>query len=61
MTGVNVVQREYQTQEKHDLWSKFLDADFKQNFRDVQFNANSTKNFTDVDDVIENKKVKITL
>ena len=61
MTGVNVVQRNYVTQEKNELWHKFLNTDFKQNFRDVQFNANDTKNFSNVDDIIEKKKVKITL
>jgi hypothetical protein len=28
MTGVNVVQRQYNTQEKADLWRKFLNQEF---------------------------------
>ena len=35
MTGVSVVQRNYNTQEKADLWRKFNQEEFKEGFRDV--------------------------
>lgn len=61
MTGVNVVQRNYNTQEKNNLWDKFGREEFNNMFNSVQFNANSTKDFNNVDDVISGKNVKIKL
>lgn len=64
MTGVNVVQREYPTQEKSDLWSKWLNGEFRQNFKDVAFNSNDTNSYyynSGIEDVINGKSVKIQL
>lgn len=40
--GVDVVQRKFNTQEKVNLWRKFLSEEFKQNYKDVSFNSNLT-------------------
>lgn len=39
MTGVSVVQRSYNTQEKADLWRKFNKEEFNEGFKDVQFSG----------------------
>ena len=43
MTGVNVVQRQYNTQEKADLWSKFNREEFKEGFKDVLFDPHEVQ------------------
>lgn len=61
MTGVNVVQRNYNTQEKADLWRRFNNEEFKDGFKDVMFNGNSSKDFSSVTDVIKGSHVRIRL
>lgn len=61
MTGVNVVQRNYNTQEKADLWRRFNNEEFKDGFKDVMFNGNSSKDFSSVTDVIKGRNVRIRL
>ncbi len=64
MTGVNVVQRQYNTQEKADLWRKFLKEEFKDQYKEVNFNSQDPKsaNFNSgIDNVITQKSVRIAL
>lgn len=60
MTGVSVVQRHYNTQEKADLWRKFNNEEFNDSFKDVQFSGDLA-DFSPVSDVLHGTHVKIHL
>jgi hypothetical protein len=63
MTGVNVVQRSYNTQEKADLWRRFNQEEFKDGFKEVQFanGEHSGEDYSGIQNVIQGQAVHIQL
>ena len=63
-TPVDLVSQGYETNEKTKLWHKWLQQEFKQAYKNVQFQKDGQVpkyQNENVDDVINNKDVKIQL
>ncbi len=64
IVNIDVVQRKFNTQEKVNLWRKFLSEEFRQNYKDVSFNSNLTQALEDmsgIESIIKDKSVRISL